>query len=88
MEPTKGVRSTIMQLSQMLDLIGLRAYIIKRTPHGKSAAPDPWTHIHDYLAVYAPNANPDEVIRLFEGAGAHSDTEAVRWLLKHDDLVP
>ena len=85
---TEAVRSTIMQLSELTDLIGLRTYIIKKTPRGKSSEPDPWAHTRAALATYAPKTNPEEVIALFEQAGAHNDIEAVRWLLKHDDLVP
>ena len=85
---TLQARSTIMQLSQMCDLIGLRTYIIKRTPRGKSTAPDRWTYTRDFLAGYAPSADPNEVIRLLESAGPQSDVEAVRWLLKLDELVP
>lgn len=82
------VRATIMQLNALVDLIGLRTYIIKKTPRGKSSEADPWAHTKAALATYAPKADPSEVIGLFEQAGCHSDTEAVRWLLTHDGLVP
>jgi hypothetical protein len=77
-----------MQLSQMCDLIGLRTYIIKKTPRGKSTAPDPWTHTRDFLVAYAPSADANDIVRLFESEGVRSDVEAVRWLLTHDELVP
>jgi hypothetical protein len=77
-----------MQLSGLVDLIGLRTYIIKKTPKGKSKEPDPWAHTRAAIATYAPKADPAEVIGLFEQAGCNSDVEAVRWLLKHDELVP
>ncbi len=77
-----------MQLSSMADLIGLRTYIIKRTPKGKSSQPNPWAHTRAYMASYADPANAEPLIAVLEGAGCHSDVEAVRWLLKHDELVP
>src|SRR3954453_2435530 len=76
-------RSTIMQLSALTDLIGIRTYVIKRTPKGKSTNPAPWGYTREALATYAPDADADEVIRLFEGAGCKNELEAVRWLLKH-----
>jgi hypothetical protein len=81
-------RSTIMQLSEMLDLIGLRTYVIKRTPRGKSTNPDPWGHTRAYMQTYANPDNPEAVISMFQGHGVQSDVEAVRWLLTHDELVP
>ena len=82
------VRATIMQLSDLTDLIGIRTYVIKRTPRGKSSNPDPWGYTREALAMYAPETDADEVIKLFEGAGCKNELEAVRWLLQYDELVP
>lgn len=82
------VQATIMQLSTLCDLIGLRTYIVNKTKYGKKPGKDAWTHTRAGLAIYAPSSDPEEVIRLFEGVGAHNEIEAVRWLLKHDELVP
>lgn len=87
-EDMQKVRSTIMQLSSVADLIGLRTYIIKRTPRGKSREADPWAHTRAYMQTYADPTNTVPLIELLEGAGCHSDVEAVRWLLRHDELVP
>jgi hypothetical protein len=82
------VRSTIMQLSTLTDLIGLRTYIIKQTDYGKVRGPEPWEHTRAAMTKYAPSIDVDEVIRLFRSVGCDNEIEAVRWLLKHDDLVP
>ncbi len=82
------VRDTIMQLSELTDLIGLRTYIVDKTKYGKKPGKEPWTHTRAALAMYAPSTNPDEVVKLFESVGCDNEIEAVRWLLKHDELVP
>jgi hypothetical protein len=82
------VKGTIMRLSEMADLIGLRTYIIKRTPRGKSREADPWAHTRAYMSSYASPANTESLIEVLKSAGCKSDVEAVRWLLKHDELVP
>lgn len=82
------VRDTIMQLSELTDLIGLRTYIVDKTKYGKKPGPQPWTHTRAALAMYAPGSDPDKVIQLFESVGCENEIEAVRWLLKHDELVP
>lgn len=87
-EDTEQIGTTIMLLSDMVDLIGLRAYIIKKTPKGKSREPDQWAHTRAYMKVYANPANTEPLIGILEGAGCTSDVSAVRWLLKHDELVP
>lgn len=87
-EDVAKVKGTIMQLSDLADLIGLRTYIVNKTKYGKRPGPGPWTHTRAALATYAPNSDPDTVIELFEGAGCKDEIEAVRWLLKHDELVP
>jgi hypothetical protein len=87
-EDMEQVRHTIMRLSSMADLIGLRTYIIKRTPKGKSREPDPWAHTRAYMQMYADPANADALIELLKGAGCSNELQAVRWLLTHDELVP
>jgi hypothetical protein len=82
------VRDTIMRLSEMCDLIGLRTYIIKRTPKGKSSEPDEWGHTRAYMESYANPANSEPLIELLQRAGCESDLEAVRFLLTHDEIVP
>jgi hypothetical protein len=77
-----------MRLSDMADLIGLRTYIIKRTPKGKSREADPWAHTRAYMGLYTNPANTEPLIQALRGAGCNSDVEAVRWLLTHDELVP
>ena len=80
--------STIMQLSELADLIGLRTHIIEGTKKGRKLGPDPWHNTKDYMKRYADPANTDKLIGLFEGAGLRDEIQAVRWLLKHDELVP
>ncbi len=82
------VRGTIMQLSELTDLIGLRTYVVEKTKYGRKAGPQAWTHTRACLAIYAPSTDPEEVIRLFHGVGCKDEIEAVRWLLRHDELVP
>ena len=77
-----------MQLSEFTDLIGLRTYVVNKTKYGRKPGLQPWTHTREALATYAPNSDPDDVIKLFERAGCKNEIEAVRWLLKYDDLVP
>ncbi len=85
---SEKVRSAIMQLSELTDLIGLRTYIVDKTKYGKKPGPEPWTHTRASMAMYAPTSDPEEVIHLFESVGCKNEIEAVRWLLKHDELVP
>jgi hypothetical protein len=85
----RKARSTIMRLSQLCDLVAFEAQIEHKTNFGRKPAsgPDPWTYTREFLAYYAEQTDPEEVIKLFESVGAHSDVEALRWLLIHDDLV-
>ncbi len=82
------VRSTIMQLSELADLIGLRTQIIEGTQRGRVLCADSWHNTRVYMEGYADPANTEAVIDLFQEAGCKDEIEAVRWLLKHDDLVP
>ncbi len=87
-EKQEQVRSTIMQLSELCDLIGLRTYIVNKTKYGKKPGKEPWTHTRVALATYAPSTEAQQVIQLFESVGCKNEIEAVRWLLRHDELVP
>jgi hypothetical protein len=82
------VRSAIMQLSDITDLIGLRQHIIEGTHKGRKLKADPWHNTRDYMKHYADPVNTDAAIALFEGAGCKNEIEAIRWLLRHDELVP
>jgi hypothetical protein len=82
------VRATIMRLSEILDLVGLRTYVAKKTNYGRKPGAEPWAYTRAALAEYAPSADAEAVIRLFQEAGCKDEIAAVRWLLKHDDLVP
>ena len=84
----RDVKDTIMRLSEMCDLIGLRTYIIKRTPKGKSKEPDQWGHTRAYMQAYANPDNTEALIHLLQSAGCQDDLEAVRFLLTHDEIVP
>lgn len=88
--PLEEVQAVIQQLSTMLDLIGLREQIIDKTKTGKRPHPsDPWGYTREIVAYYTDGkTDPQEVIRLFEGVGCHSDIEAVRFILRHDEIVP
>ena len=87
--PGNDPKSTVMQLSELLDLLGLRVQLGHKSNYGKKPhATDPWGYTREYLTYYAPESDPEQVIRLFEGAGLHNDLEAGRWLLRHDDLIP
>ncbi len=89
-QETEKARSMIMQLSILLDPVGLTTHIIEESKYGRRKHPrkDPWGYTRDFMAVYAPESDPEAVIKLFMGMGAHEDHQAARWLLKHDSLVP
>lgn len=82
------VRSTIMRLSELADLIGLRTHIIEGTNKGRQLRPDAWHNTREYMQSYADPANTGAVISLFEQAGCKDEIKAVRFLLKYDELVP
>ena len=86
---TGKVRDTIMRLSEKCDLVALRVQLTDKSKYGKRPhKDDPWGYTRAFLAYYAEETDPQEVIGLFEGAGVHGDIEAARWLFKHDELVP
>lgn len=87
-EQEEKVRSTIMQLSEIADLIGLRQHIIEGTNKGRKLREDAWHNTRDYMKHYADPTNTDAAIAYFEGAGCKNEIDAVRWLLRHDELVP
>ena len=87
-EREKKVRDTIMRLSEITDLIGLRQHIIEGTNKGRNLKADVWHNTRDYMKRYADPANAEAAVVLFESAGCKNEIEAVRWLLKHDELVP
>lgn len=87
-EEKSEVRDTIMRLSEICDLIGLRTHIIEGTSKGRKLAADPWHNTREYMQVYADPDNTQVVIEAFEGEGCKNEIEAVRWLLRHDELVP
>jgi hypothetical protein len=82
------VRSTIMQLSELTDLIGLRTYVVNKTKYGRKPGRQAWSHTRAAMALFAPGKNVEDVIQLFEGVGCKNEIEAVRWLLKNDDMIP
>jgi hypothetical protein len=84
----KDVKDTIMRLSKIADLIGLRTYIIKRTPKGKSRESDLWAHTRAYMRMYANPANTEPLIEVLRDVGCQSDVETVRFILQHDEIVP
>lgn len=87
-EPEEKVRAAVMQLSEIVDLIGLRQHIIEGTKKGRKLKADPWQNTRDYMRNYADPANTQAVIGLFQGAGCKDELAALRWLLRHDELVP
>jgi hypothetical protein len=87
-ENMSEVKDMIMRLSEMCDLIGLRTAIIEGTSKGRKLAADPWHNTRVYMKGYADPGNTTAVIEAFEGAGCKNEIEAVRWLLRHDELVP
>ena len=87
-EGMSEAKDTIMRLSEMCDLIGLRTHIIEGTNKGRKLADGPWQNTRDYMQSYADPADTSAVIEHFEQAGCKNEVEAVRWLLRHDELVP
>ncbi len=82
------VGAMLMQLSEIVDLIGLRQHIIEGTNRGRKLKEDPWHNTRDYMKRYADPSNTEQAIGLLQDAGCKNEIEAVRWLLKHDELVP
>ncbi len=84
------IRNTIMRLSELLDLVGLTTHIVEESKYGKRPHPkgDKWGYLKDFMLIYAPKSNVQDVIALFESVGATDDHSAARWLLRNDKLVP
>ncbi len=83
------VKATIMQLSQLCDLVGYADYVAEHTKYGKRPhKSDRWGYTRAYMNSYGDPADTDEVIRLFQAEGLPDEIEATRWLLQHDKLVP
>jgi hypothetical protein len=79
----------IERLAAMLDLIGLAGYIGKATKWGARPSPgDAWQHTRRYLAQYATETRPEDVIALLQQAGANSDIQAARWIAKNEKSIP
>ena len=79
----------LMQLSKLIDALGYRVHIAERSKYGRRAHPSgEWGYLREYMATYASESDPEEVIRLFESVGADSDLQAGRWLLRYDELIP
>lgn len=88
LEDLSKVRDTIMRLSELTDLIGLRQCIIEGTNKGRTLVEgDAWYNTRAAMREYANPDNTERVIALFEAAGCHNEIEAVRWILRHDKLV-
>lgn len=80
-----------MRLSTLVDPVGLYTHIMEESKYGKRKHPkgDPWGYTRDGMAIYAPDTDPAEVIRIFEEeAGAYDDHAAARWLLNHESMIP
>ena len=75
----RKVRDTVMQLSEITDLIGLRQHIIEGTNKGRKLKADPWHNTRDYLEHYAEPANTDAAIALFEGAGCKNESSRLSY---------
>ncbi len=88
-EEEKRVRSTIMQLSELCDLVGYSDYIVEHTKYGKRPhRKDAWGYTRAYLKAYGDPADTEAVIELFKSEDLPDEIEAARWLLKHDSIVP
>ena len=83
------VKDTIMQLSELCDLVAYGDYVTKHTKFGKKPhAKDMWGYTRAYMQSYGDPGDTSAVIALFHSADLPNEVEAVRWLLKHDKLVP
>ena len=86
---TDKVNVTIMQLSELCDLVGYGDYVAKRTRYGKRPhRQDAWGYTRAYMQSYGDPEDTEAVIALFQSADLPNEIEAARWLLKHDKLVP
>src|SRR4051794_35002545 len=84
------LRSQFMRLSEMIDPIGFREYTLQESgyqtrPHESG---DRWGYLYAFMTVYAPESDPQAVIALFEQMGANDDHQAVKMILRNDELVP
>jgi hypothetical protein len=84
----RSPREAILQLNQLCDVLALRTYLAKRTDYGRKPGPSEWHHTRAFLAEYAEQTDPQQVIDLFAGQGVPNDIEAGRWLLTHNALIP
>ena len=88
-DETDKVKDTIMQLSELCDLVAYSDYVAKRTRYGKRPhRKDAWGYTRAYMQSYGDPEDTEAVIALFDSADLTSELEAARWLLKHDKLVP
>jgi hypothetical protein len=85
----QDVRSLIMQLCKCLDALAYREYVIRESDFGKRkhSAGD-WGYLRDFMASYAVDNDPDQVIHLLGSASIQNDLEAARFLLRYDKEVP
>jgi hypothetical protein len=83
------VQRVIEQLSQVCDLIGLREHIFDGTNKGRRLQPgDPWYSTKDYMAHYGDPNDTQQVIDLFGQVGCTDEVLALRFILRHDEIVP
>lgn len=86
---TGKMKDTIMQLSELCDLVAYADYVAERTKYGKRPHRKyAWGHTRTYMKAYGDPADTEAVIGLFQAVDLPNEIEAARWLLKHDNLVP
>jgi hypothetical protein len=85
----QDVRSLIMQLSKYLDALAYREYVIRESDFGKRKhSAGNWGYLKSFMASYAIENDPEDVICLLEKASIPNDLEAARFLLRYDKEVP
>ena len=83
------MQAEIKRLSELCDLIGLADYILELTDSGaKHTRGDEWQFTRQYLAEYATETQPGDVIALLKQVGAYNDGEAAMWVVEHEEEIP
>jgi hypothetical protein len=82
------VKDTLMQASEICDLIGYRNDVAALTDYGRKPGPSEWHHTIEYMRNFADPANTDKLIDLLKSLGACNEIEAIRAIIRFDRYVP
>ena len=78
----------IKQLSELCDLVGLQAYIGRKTRYGDKPGPEAWYHTRRFLAEYAPGTATEDIAQLFDRVGVTNEVDAAMFIVLNDKHIP